>query len=109
MSNPAIFSVTVSCEFGGEQDYGKGTKSYMNLSGRWPEPGVPIEEIDDVIDSGIDMYLAAWKAMLTSRCAIGILSGKQWKEKIQDAEDRVTSLRRVMRKMRQAKEQQNEQ
>lgn len=98
-NKPIITGVTISCEFGVEGEYGKGTKSWMSMSGKFPEPGVAIENIEDVVESGLDMYLAAWKTLLTGRCATGIMGGKEWKQKLLDVEARISKLREHLKKM----------
>jgi hypothetical protein len=81
MSKPAIFGTTISIEFG-DKEYGNGSQAYMNLQGRYPEPGKPIDELDDVIIDGLDMYFAAWKSLLAGRYASGVIDGKTFKEQL---------------------------
>ena len=71
MSNkPQITGITVSVSFGDKQ-YGSGTDSFMNIQTRYPETGKSIEELDDVIADGLDLYFAAWRTILASRFATG--------------------------------------
>jgi hypothetical protein len=97
MCKPYITSLTLSAEIS-DKEYGNGTKAFMNLSGRWPEPGKPIAEIDDVIDEGLDLYFAAWKTMLASRYSTGAIDGKTLKEHLSAAEGRLVKVREFLRK-----------
>jgi hypothetical protein len=97
MSKPAIFGTTISVEFG-DKEYGNGTSTYMNLQGRYPEPGKPIEELGDVILDGLDMYFAAWKTMLAGRYASGVIDGLTFKAQWAKAEEKVTKVRNFLKK-----------
>jgi hypothetical protein len=101
MCKPYITSLTLSAEIS-DKEYGNGTKAFMNLSGRWPEPGKPIEEIDDVVQEGLDLYFAAWKTMLASRYSTGAIDGKTLKEHLSAAETRLARVREFIRKDKQA-------
>lgn len=95
---PSISGVTVSVEFGFEGDYGKGTKAFTSLQARYPEAGAPIEEIDDVVDQGLDLYFAAWKTLLASRYASGILAPADFKTMLDATTKRIELVRRHLRK-----------
>lgn len=96
-TKPSISAVTVSVDFG-DKEYGNGSNSFMNISARFPEPGVPLEELDDVIDQGLDMYFAAWKTMLGSRYATGILAPADFKAMLEATTKRIALVRKHLRK-----------
>jgi hypothetical protein len=102
-NNVSIKGMTVYCKVKPENDYGKGTESFCCLGGEWPDPGMPFQDLDEVIVAGIDLHMRAWTSTLTARCATGILSGTEWKKKLKDAEERLTALRRALRKRNQEK------
>jgi hypothetical protein len=99
MAKLGITGVTISVEFGFEQEFGKGTKSFASISSRTPDgERVPLEELSDLVDQGLDMYLAAWKTLLISRFSTGVLSGKEFKEQMQAQETRLENVRKFLRR-----------
>lgn len=93
---PFITGVTVSVEVG-DKEYGNGTSSFMNIQARYPNEGAPLEEVEDVIDHGLDMYFAAWRALLASRCATGIISGSDYKEQLGKVTSRFEKVRNILK------------
>ena len=96
-TKPVISAVTVSVDFG-DKEYGNGSNSFMNISARYPEPGVQLEDLGDVIDQGLDMYFAAWETMLSARYATGILAGNDYKTYLEEATKRIAKARKHLRK-----------
>lgn len=93
---PTIISTTVSVEFG-DKEYGRGSSSFMNLTARYPEPGAPVEEIEDVMMQGLDSYFAAWKTLMAGRFAVGTIGGTEFKEHLAKAEGRIQKVRKYIK------------
>src|SRR5208337_2537562 len=94
MSKPEIVGITVSVEFGFEGDYGKGTKSFANIQGRYPDPAV----LKEVITDGLSMYFAAWESLLASRYATGVMLGPEFKKALEDGKIRLAKVRSFLAK-----------
>ena len=90
----AITGITISAEFS-DKEYGNGSGNFMNISAKAPD--VPLESIDDVISDGLDMYFAAWKTLLATRFATGIIKADELKQRISDSEQRLASVRKFLR------------
>jgi hypothetical protein len=94
----AVVGITLSVDFG-DKEYGKGVGSFMNVSAKVPGPdGIPFENIDDVISSGLDMYFVAWKTLLGSRFAAGIIDAATFKDTLQKTTLRMEMVRKYLRK-----------
>lgn len=89
---PTITGVTVSLEMGYEQEYAKGTKSFISLQGKYPDPA----SIDDVLLDGLDMYFAAFRSLLSSRAATGVIGGAEFKETLKVTESRLAKVRAIL-------------
>lgn len=89
-----ITGVTVSLEMGYEQEYAKGTKSFISLQGKYPDPS----SIDEALIDGLDMYFAAFKSLLASRAATGVIGGKEFKETLAAVEARLAKVKGVLAK-----------
>jgi len=62
-----IKSIAVSLEIA-DKEYGNGNASYANIQTHVDE--TPIEQIDDVIDAGLSLYVAAWEIILGGKLAV---------------------------------------
>lgn len=97
MSRMNITGVTVSVEFGFDQDYGKGTKSFMNLSARVPEgETIPVDQAQEAIASGLDMYLTAWETLMGARLATGIVSAEAFNHDVAAVRKRIEKVKKVL-------------
>lgn len=94
MSKPEITGLTVSVEFGFEGAYGKGTKSFASIQGRYPDPATLKEALTD----SLDVYFCAWESLLASRYATGILAGQDFKQAVEDAKIRLDKVRTFLLK-----------
>jgi hypothetical protein len=94
MSKIEVTGVTVSVEFGFEQDYGKGTKSFTSIQAKYPEP---TEDINDALSDGLDLYFAAWKTLLAARCATGVIGGAEFKETLSAVTHRIEKVLNLLR------------
>jgi hypothetical protein len=96
MSKPEITGVTVSVEFGFEQDFGRGTKSFASVQSKYPET-TTIDELGDVMSDGLDLYLAAWKTLLAARFGTGVIGGTEFKETLNAATIRIDKVRKFLK------------
>lgn len=92
MGKPEIIGLTVSVEFGFEGEYGKGTKSFANIQGRYPDPSTLSEAMVD----GLDMYFAAWESLLASRYATGNGTAQEFKLSVETAKARLEKVRNYL-------------
>jgi hypothetical protein len=99
-----IESVTVSVTLC-DKDYGKGSDSFFSLKGNFPD-GLPISQLDQTMDKGLDMYFAAWKTLLASRYVSGVIDGKQFKDTLAAAETRIDRIRKYIVKVDDEQQQQ---
>jgi hypothetical protein len=67
---PPITHITVSVAMA-DKSYGSGTESFINLRGEYPDP----HTLDAALVDGLDMYFAAWKSLVASQFATGIMHG----------------------------------
>ncbi len=102
MSKSGVTGVTVSVEFG-DTSYGAGSKCFTNLQAKFPEPN---EELDDVVDQGLDLYFAAWKTLLAGRWATGVIDTDTFRAQLDATSLRIDKARRHLRKKAKANEQQ---
>lgn len=93
---PIISGVTVSVDVG-DKEYGNGQSCFMNIQGRYPEPGQPFEELIDVVTDGLDMYFAAWRSLLASRFATGQITSTEFKDTLAAVATRIDKTRRYLK------------
>jgi len=88
-----ITSMTLSLEVG-DKDYGKGMSHFANLTAKLPDnESIPLEQLDEVIDQGLDMYFALFKLILTDRFIAGIIKGEEYKNLLIASEARIEKIR----------------
>ena len=92
MTKLLISGVTVSVSFS-DKEYGKGQEFFQNISAKAPDAGIPLEEMSDVVDQSLDLFFAAWKAILTDRVIVGSLKGPEYKSLLNHAEIRIDKIR----------------
>jgi hypothetical protein len=100
MSKAGVTGVTVSVEFG-DTSYGAGSKCFTNLQAKFPEPA---EDLNDVVDQGLDLYFAAWKTLLAGRWTTGVIDTETFKTQLAATTERIEKARKFLR--RKANEQQ---
>ncbi len=92
----AVTAITISAEFG-DKEYGKGSESFMNMSAKMPAP-VPLENLDDVIVDGLDMYFACWQTLLASRYATGVINAEEFNKRLEASQKRLKMIRKFYKK-----------
>ena len=90
MAKPVITGVTLSLEFG-DTEYGKGSKSFMNIQSRYPDG---TENLDEVASDGLDLYFTIFKTLIASRYASGLLEPAEFKTLLADTATRVDRVRK---------------
>jgi hypothetical protein len=94
---PVITGITVSVSFS-DKEYGKGSENFMNASAKWGEDAPTFEQLDTVIDRGLELYFTAWKTMLGSRFATGNMGAANFKKLLADSELRMEMVRKYLAK-----------
>ena len=97
MSNMVIRSVTVSLELA-DKEFGNGMSRFFNMKGAYQEGGIPLEEVADVVDDSLTMFMAAWKSLLGSKCAQGKIDGKTMQEEVQKVIKRTAKIQAYLRR-----------
>lgn len=97
MSNMVIQTVTISLEMA-DKDYGKGSGRFINLKGWYQDGGTPLYDIDNVVDDSLDMFLSAWKSLLSSKYAQGGMTGEDYKKYCETAITRTEKVRDYLRR-----------
>lgn len=93
---PFISGLTVSVDVG-DKDYGNGQSCFMNIQGRYPEPGQPFDELIDVAIDGLDMYFAAWRMLLAGRFSTGQITKEKFKETLDAVSLRIEKTRKYLK------------
>jgi hypothetical protein len=86
--------VTISVTFS-DKEYGKGTESFQCLKAEYPAP-VEFSEVNNVIDDSLDLFFSAWKTMLGTRFATGVIDAASFKKTLQDSELRIEMVRKYL-------------
>jgi hypothetical protein len=95
MGQLKITGVTISVDFG-QKEYGTGTNSFMNMKAEASE-GIPIEQMDDVVNESLDMFAACWRTLLLGKIASSQLKGTEGKEQIEILMRRVEKVRKLIK------------
>jgi len=91
-----VTGITISAEFA-DKEYGNGQESFMNMSAKCPAP-VPIENLDEVIVDGLDMYFACWQTLLASRYATGQIKADEFNKRLEATQQRLKMIRKFYKK-----------
>ena len=92
-----IQSVMVSID-ASDKEFGRGTGSFVQLRGSYPDP-VDIEYLDDVVMDSLDMFLAAWKSLLMAKYAQSGLPGDKMKEQFDLAMKKTAKVKDYFRRL----------
>lgn len=96
MTKPTITQVSLSVDLG-DKSYGSGSSSFCSLQARYPEGGVPLDGVTDVVDASLDLYLACWQTLMSGRYATGIIAAAEYKEVIRKVAIRIEQTRKFLR------------
>ena len=97
MGDLSITSVTVSVE-AADKEYGKGEARFMNLKGTYRDEGVPLADMDTVVEDSLDLFLAAWRSLLFAKYAQGSMKGTDLKATLDRAAEKTEKVRAYLRK-----------
>lgn len=90
----SITGMTLSLDLK-DLSYGAGQSRFFNLKAGVPEgeEGVPMEQLDTIVDQSLDMHLAMWESLITAKFAAGEMSGDEASKVINRAKNRVKKMR----------------
>lgn len=89
----AITGLTLSVEFG-DTSYGAGTKSFASLHARCPAGGaIPLDDPNQTIEAGLNMYLTAWTTLMMSRLAVHIVTKEEYNLGMERLQERIAVLK----------------
>ena len=76
-------------------NYGAGQSRFINIKSEVPEgaEGIPVEQIDYLVDQSLDMHLAMWESLQIAKYAAGELSGSDAAASISRAKSRIQKMR----------------
>jgi len=80
-------------------NYGAGQSRFINIKSEVPEgaEGVPIEEMDYLVDQSLDMHLIMWESIQIAKYSAGELTGKDALASIDKAKSRIRKIREFMK------------
>ena len=94
-----VQSVTVSVELS-EKPYGTGESRFVSLRGQYPGMGVAHEDIESkIIPDSLDMFMTAWKSLLSAKFVEGDLTGDQLKESLAKAMKKTDSIKAYLKRI----------
>ena len=99
LSKLGIVGVTVSVQIA-DTSYGAGTTHFVSVSSRLPDTaaGLPMTE-DEVIQDGIDKYLAAWQTVMQARLDETLITSQDYKDETRRVLRRVKQVRVLYQKI----------
>lgn len=76
-------------------NYGAGQSRFINIKSEIPEgtEGIPIEQVDYLVDQSLDMHLAMWESLQIAKYAAGELSGSDAISSVERAKSRIKKMR----------------
>jgi hypothetical protein len=97
MTKPTITQISLSVDVG-DKHYGSGSSSFCSLQAKYPDGGVPLDEISDVVDASMDLFLACWEVLTSGRYATGIIPAAEYTEAMKKVAVRIEQVRKFLRK-----------
>jgi hypothetical protein len=97
MGDLVIQSVTISVEVA-DKKFGDGSGRFMNLKGWYQDAGVPIANVNEVVLDSMDLFLAAWKSLLSSKYAQGGMTAEEYKTSFDAAILKAEKVKAYLRK-----------
>jgi len=99
MSKLGITGVTVSIEMS-DKTYGSGTSSFCSVSSRLSDKADPVSmSMDEVVQDGVDKYLAAWQTLMQAALTTGQIESDQFQAQTKQALRRVGKVRALYQKI----------
>jgi GTP cyclohydrolase FolE2 len=102
ISKLGITGVTVSVQIA-DTSYGAGATHFTSVSSRLPDNVEGLQmSADEVIQDGIDKYLAAWQVVMQARLAESAISVREYKNETMRVLTRIKQVRALYKKLVQA-------
>jgi hypothetical protein len=94
-----VRSITVSMEIS-DKEYGNGNSGYASLSASIDDGNV--ERMADVVDAGIEMFVAAWETILGGKVAAKVLGmkGEEFSVAVGSVRKRMSRVKALLRDAR---------
>jgi hypothetical protein len=90
-----VKSITVSLEIA-DKEYGNGNAAYTSIQAHVDD--TPIEQIEEVIDAGLALFVAAWEAILGGKLAVKLntLPPAETRETVTNVRQRLTKVQAML-------------
>jgi hypothetical protein len=96
-----IKSLTISLELA-EKEYGNGNSGYASLTATIDDGNV--ERMPDVVDAGIEMFVAAWETVLAGKVATKVrgMKADEFQDEVAKIRGRMAKAKALLREARSA-------
>lgn len=95
-----IQGVTLSLELK-DLNYGSGPARFISIKGGMPEgsenSGIPFENIDDVVDQSLQMFITAWKSLQMARFCANEVDGETLMKMLKRSEIRLEKMYKALK------------
>ncbi len=93
-----IKSISVSLELA-DKNYGSGTAHYANVEAYVDDAA--LEQINDVIDAGLTLYVAAWRTLMAGQLVtkLGTMTGNEVREIMGKINSRIGKVQALLREV----------
>jgi hypothetical protein len=99
ISRLGIVGVTVSVEIA-DKTYGAGTAHFMSVSSRLPDSSEGLAmTCDEVIEDGLEKYLAAWQTLMQARLASTEITTEEYKTETRRVLSRIKKVKALYKKL----------
>lgn len=90
-----IKSITVSLEIA-DKEYGKGNAAFTSIQAQVDD--TPIEQIEDVIDAGLSLFVACWQVILGGKLAVKLntITAAETRETVTNVRQRLTKVQALL-------------
>lgn len=91
-------------------NYGAGQSRFVNIKSEVPEgcSGLPIEDMDLLVDQSLDMHLAMWESLQLAKYAAGELTGPDALAAIKRSKSRIKKIREFMQSEKSSNEEEGD-
>jgi hypothetical protein len=101
VSELRITGMTISLDFG-DKSYGNGTGRFISISSKVPEAstGIPLEDSDDVMEDGLNLWTTALMTLQQTRYATGEIHAEQFKKQTAGFFVRLSKIQALYQKIK---------
>lgn len=98
-----IKSITVSMEIS-DKEFGNGNSGYASLTAMIDDGNM--DRLPEIVDGGLDMYIAAWEMILAGKVATKLLGmkGQEFQEIVPKTRKRLTQVKSMLRAAREVQQ-----